>query len=112
MSQLLPTLGCYLFIDSVNEVDLLESLTSPSVKSALEDLHVFHRVTALLINPWSNSALLIAESKEPWGLCKESCAQFFQYYCTEGALGSSLLCKALLNGKDYPDYSAWGIEKN
>lgn len=37
MSQLLPSLGHYLFIDSMNEVDLSESLTSLFVKSALED---------------------------------------------------------------------------
>lgn len=36
-SQLLPSLGHYLFIDSMNEVDLLESSTSLFVKSALED---------------------------------------------------------------------------
>lgn len=56
----------------------------------------------------------IADSRvhEPWGLCKESFAQFLQYYSTEGALGTSVLCKALLDGKGYPDYSAWGIEEN
>lgn len=37
MSQLLPSLGHYLFIDSMNEVDLLEALTSLFVKSARED---------------------------------------------------------------------------
>lgn len=37
MSQLLPCLGRYLFIDSMNEVDLSESSTSLFVKSALED---------------------------------------------------------------------------
>lgn len=41
MSQLLPSLGHYLFIDSMNEVDLSESLTSLFVKSALEDFPCF-----------------------------------------------------------------------
>mgnify|MGYP001856478103 CR=1 FL=1 len=110
MSQLLPTPGCYLFIDSMNEVDLLESLTSLSVKSALEDLPCIS--VSYCSADQSLNKLLIAESKEPWGLCKESRAQFLQYYGTEGALGTSVLCKALLDGKGYPDYSAWGIEEN
>lgn len=37
LSQLLLSLGHYLFIDSMNEVDLSESSTSLFVKSALED---------------------------------------------------------------------------
>lgn len=37
MSQLLPSLGHYLFIGSMNEADLLESSTSLFVKSGLED---------------------------------------------------------------------------
>lgn len=79
MSQLLPSLGHYLFIDSMNEVDWLESLTSLFVKSALEDFLAFQWVIAVLINPWTNSTSPIAESKEHQGLWFWGfCAQFLQ----------------------------------
>lgn len=94
MSQLLPSLGHYLFIDSMNEVDLLESLTSLFVKSALEDFFCIpmnYCCANQSLNKFSS-----ADSKSPRNLgvsvCKNTVPSFSSNTARRELLGCAKTC--------------------
>lgn len=79
MRQFLPSLGHYLFIDSMNEVDLLESLTSLFVKSALEDVPCISMSYCSANQYLTKFSFIDTRAQGTLGsVCKSSCAQFLQ----------------------------------
>lgn len=108
LSQLLLSLGHYLFIDSMNEVDLLESSTSLFVKSALEDfpcIPMNYCCANQSLNKFSSTdsrvqGMLGVSARKP-------CPVSPVTQCG----GSSWDLQVLHGGKGKHDYSAWGIEE-
>lgn len=112
LSQLLLSLGHYLFIGSMNEVDLSESSTSLFVKSALEDfpcIPMNYCCANQSLNKFSSTDSRV-QGTLGFLFARELCP-VSQYHRVEGALGSSRLCKTLLDGTGKHDYSPWGIEE-